>query len=570
MACLRRFAREGSQAAFATVVRRRIDMVYSAALRQVRDPAAAEDVTQGVFITLARKAAGLIDRDIVLSAWLLQATHLAALDALRRERRRQRHEQRAATMKADQTAPPPDDDGNWDDVRPVLDAAMSGLRENDRRAIALRFFEGRSIREIGLLQGISEEAARQRLWRAMERLREKLGARGVTPSAVGLASLLTAHVVQAAPASLADAATRAALAAAATKAAIPIGLKGAIHLMAWTKAQTVGAAVLATLLIGGTAATVVYVNRTPVARQVVLAPGTPRPVSTVAPLPLRNGSTTPIQTDARTRFNQAYALEPGRAMKHVQPPFIPERAAYLHSIDNLNMFDVAQTAQLYAFTWDGREASFTQWSASPDHLGLVIHDLLGVPRYKLEMAPADYNRPLPGDWVFRPGATLEEKFAELSRILAQEQHVGLRFEKPEGVRPVLVATGQLHYTPLNPKEAGAKDRMVHFYVGKPPRQTNGMAIGDRAGLFQAVGEALGREVIDETTRAASPATQPAPDDRRANTFLWSNHLPGRLTPEQRQEAADNIGRQLGLTFTPDERAVSYWAAVPVPESASTR
>ena len=90
MACLRAFAREGSQDAFATLVRRRIDMVYSAALRQVRDPATAEDVAQGVFMTLARKAAGLVDRNVVLSAWLLRATHLAALDALRRERRRQK------------------------------------------------------------------------------------------------------------------------------------------------------------------------------------------------------------------------------------------------------------------------------------------------------------------------------------------------------------------------------------------------------------------------------------------------------------------------------------------------
>lgn len=561
--CLRQFARDGSQAAFATLVWRRIDMVYSAALRQVRDPGTAEDVAQAVFITLARKAAGLVDRDVVLSAWLLRATHLAALDALRRERRRQRHEQRAATMKADQTVPPPDE-STWDDVRPVLDAAMSGLRESDRHAIALRFFEGRSVREIGLLQGISEEAARQRLWRAMERLRARLCTRGVSPSSAGLASLLSANVVHAAPASLADAATRAALSAAAAKSALPFGLKGAIHLMAWTKAQTVGATALAALLIGGTAASVIYVNRLPAARQVVLAPGTPQSAPVVsAPRPR---DTTPISADAKERLNRAYALGPGQVLKRVAPPFIPERAAYLRAFNNMFELDLTSSSQLYGFSWNGREAEFSQWSSGASRLGMVIHDLLHVPTYKLDMRPADYNRPVPGDWVFRNGATAPEQFADLSRILAAEEHLQLRFEKREGIRPVLVATGRLQYTPLNPEEPGAKDHLVHFYVGKPPRRTNGRAVGDRAGLFQAIGESLGREVIDESTL---PATRPAKGDWRANSYMWSNHLPAGLTPEQILQAANNIGRQLDLTFTADQRKVSYWSATPEPESAST-
>ncbi len=272
MACLRQFVHDRSQQAFATLVRRRIDMVYSAALRQVIDRAMAEDVTQTVFITLSSKAASLVHRDVVLSAWLYRATHLAALAALRQERRRRKHEQQAATMNAQNAMTEPDD-STWNDVRPLLDAALMDLSEKDRRAIALRYFEGRSMHEIGASQGISEDAARQRLWRATERLRARLTARGVTPTAGGLASVLACNLIHAAPATLANATTRAALSAAAAKAAIPLGLKGALQLMAWTKAQMTGAVVLATLLVGGTTATVIYVNRPPSERRIVLAPG---------------------------------------------------------------------------------------------------------------------------------------------------------------------------------------------------------------------------------------------------------------------------------------------------------
>src|SRR5689334_9652635 len=228
LACLRRFVRDGSQDAFAALVRRRIDLVYSAALRQVGDRPMAEDVTQTVFIALARKAGSIVDRDVVVSAWLLHATRLCALDALKRSRRRTKHEQRAAQMAGERQTQLEShaDERTWSEVRPLLDAAIAGLGETDRRAIVLRYLEDRSLREVGQVLGVSEEAARQRVWRAVERLRGRLGAKGAAVTAAALGPALAAHAVQAAPAALAATVSRAAITGAAAKVAIPLGWKG--------------------------------------------------------------------------------------------------------------------------------------------------------------------------------------------------------------------------------------------------------------------------------------------------------------------------------------------------------
>jgi len=563
MACLRQFVRDASQEAFTALVQRRIDMVYSAALRQVNDRALAEDVTQVVFITLARKAPDLVHRDVVLSAWLFRTTHLAALDALRRERRRRKHEQHAAMINPKKTITEPDE-STWDDVRPLLDAALMGLSEKDRRAIALRFFEGRSVREIGSLQGISEDAARQRLWRATERLRVKLATRGVTPSALGLASVLSAHAVQAAPASLADAAAHAAFSAVAAKAAIPLSLKGAIQLMAWTKAQMTGAVAVAALLVGGTTATVIYVNRPPTERQIVLTPGAPPPTIRAPGRPAV-APASPMTPDMKDRFDQAYALDPGQNLKHVQPPFIPERDAYFQSVDPHDMFNMKDTSSIHVFLSDGHHTDLNQWNAAKSTVGQVVHDVFGVPTYKLDMLPADYNRAVFGDWVVRRGVPLEAQFEGLSKVVLDEQQAQIRFEKREGIRPVLIATGRVTCKPLNPDDlqtSGMRTFLVHFYLGKPPKKPNGMAIGDRGGLLRAIGEALGREVIYDDPEKPAPATQ------GSLSYMWSNHLHGNLSQEQIAQAAKNIGDQLGLTFALDQRKVSYWSSLPPTESAS--
>jgi RNA polymerase sigma factor (sigma-70 family) len=210
---LREYIERRSEEAFAALVRRHLNLVYSVALRQVRSRPLAEDVAQSVFTDLARQAHRLAP-DTILAAWLYQVTRRTAIDVVRRESRRQLREQIAVemtNMNANAT--------DWTQIEPLLDEAMHALDDTDRAAVLLRYFEKKSLREVGATLGTSEEAAQKRVSRAVERLREFFAKRGVTVGASGLAVVISANAVQAAPAGLAAAISSAAVLAGTTIAA---------------------------------------------------------------------------------------------------------------------------------------------------------------------------------------------------------------------------------------------------------------------------------------------------------------------------------------------------------------
>lgn len=209
---LHAYAKNGSEDAFAELVRRHLDLVYGAALRRTgNDSHRAREVAQQVFTSLARNARKLAGHQ-ALHAWLHAATRNAALNLMISEARRRQRETEAlslATNVADPRA-----SLHWGLLRPVLDAAIDDLPEADRHIVILRFLEHRSFGEVGGILRLSEDAARMRVNRALEKLRIALARHGVTSTASALAAVVSSQPLMAAPAGLATTIATQALAAA--------------------------------------------------------------------------------------------------------------------------------------------------------------------------------------------------------------------------------------------------------------------------------------------------------------------------------------------------------------------
>jgi len=235
MALVREYARSNSEQAFATLVSRHVNLVYSVALRHVRDIHLAEEITQTVFILLARKAKSLSPKTI-LSGWLCRTARHVSANTLRIQCNRQLREQESQ-MQSILNEP---EHGIWDQMAPLLDEALNSLGEKEHDAVVLRFFDGKELKHVGAAMGTTEDAARMRVNRGLEKLREFFTNRGITLSAGAIAGAVSANSVQSAPAGLAATITAAALSGTAITTTAAIAATETIGMTTLQKTILVG------------------------------------------------------------------------------------------------------------------------------------------------------------------------------------------------------------------------------------------------------------------------------------------------------------------------------------------
>jgi RNA polymerase sigma factor (sigma-70 family) len=250
------YARTGAEAAFVQLVARHINLVHSAARRYTDSDAQAEEITQAVFLILARKA-GKLSEDTVLSGWLYQTARLTAANALKAEHRRQHREQEAYMQSQENET----DAVVWREIAPLLDDAMGRLNATDRTVLVLRFFERQTNAEVAAALGLAEGAVQRRVLRALEKLRASFAKQGVTHTAQAIAGTVTQNAVMIAPAGLLliiSANTGKGAAVAISTASL---VHGTLKTLAWAKYKTIIAYGTAAL-IAGTAVIIVLPKKT--------------------------------------------------------------------------------------------------------------------------------------------------------------------------------------------------------------------------------------------------------------------------------------------------------------------
>jgi RNA polymerase sigma factor (sigma-70 family) len=508
---LEQFARDHSEAAFTALVKRHIGLVHSVALRHTANPQHAQDITQVVFIILARKAATL-NRKTILPGWLYHTARLVAANFQRAEIRRIRRDQEVFMQSTLQESAP---DPLWPELSPLLDEAMSHLRASDRDALVLRYFQNKSLAEVGAAMGLAERTAQKRILRAIDKLRAYFAKRGVTNTADEIAKSISANSVQAVSPALVKAVAAIAIAKGATASTSILTLtKGALKIMAWTKAKTVIVTTVVALLAAA--------SITPYVWRYHLSPEA-----------------------WRHRFEAAYQLKDGEVIRYIKPPFIPERMTYYQTDDKRQSQLIPSGPGWMALQQAGNKLGWMIMGFGTNTLSLqqILKRPLEFRRYEFEAPPALLNLNLAGDWTIRTGIPREELLKALEPIILKTTGRKIHFEKQNVERDVIVA----HGTMKGDFQRGAG---VKIYA-EEAANFNGRN-GKLADLLGVIGEQLDTYVVNEAQA----------DNKGFFEFKYSPDTGASNMRNRRKELTDkvlkNVADQTGLTFTHEKRFVDVW------------
>ncbi len=517
IALLHEYVTRHSEAAFEELVMRRIGFVYSAALRQVREPLLAEEITQAVFIILAQKAGQLSEKNVLI-CWLFKTTRFVALAQIRAATKRRQREQEANMQSEIQKTA---SDLFWEQMSPLLDEALAALGEQDRRALLLRFFDNKSLAAVGHSLGLGEDAARKRVSRALEKLHRYFKRRGISSTTAIIAGEISTNSVQAAPLALAKFVTTTAMAKGAAASTSTLTLvKGALKIMAWAKVKTAVFTGIGILLVTST---------------------------TAALWDFHSG-----KDSWRNRFDAVYKLNDGEVLRYIPPPFIDERLKYYQSEDMLQNQAKAVPRGPDSFVF--RQNKNGQLQYSECFFGFKKHSLqqildapLGFWRYEFEASDGLLDLNLPGDWTILEGVDREDLLAALEPIIQKATGHRIHFEKRTVEREVIVAHG-LAQSPPGP------NAKIQIYAEKSNVGGGGMGHGNLQQLLGTVGEQVNFCVVNEAR--VNPLY--------ANLFDWAYYPDsnfskmGSRREELTEKVLQNLTRQTGLAFTHERRPVGIW------------
>ncbi len=523
---------KGDGGAMSELVRRYAPIVYAAARRQTHDPATAEDVCQAVFVTFARKC-GSIRSGASLGAWLLQAARYTSANAMKIQLRRKRHEQAAAQTRSEISAEldpavlltQGGSDSGWSEIRPVLDQAIARLAWADQTALVLRYFRGLSLSELATATGTTEEAARKRVSRAMDRLRKALSAAGVssaTCAGAALPGMLAIHAVEPAPAHV-------------------IAQSGAaagnfIHSGVWAMTG-------AKILIGSAAAAVVLAGVGITMSGIKPAIG----ANAIALADTTQPAAAPADADWREKVRQVYNLADGHFFKNVEEPFIPERQQLFHSL-NARAADTNPDANQLILEQqsDGtmRLKSYGQTSGGGG-VGVVGQRLLRLKPGQITGDDEVLGTAISGDWVVRARATPDQVIHGIAEIVSAKIGKDVIVKNSKVDLDVVVVHGTL-------SPAGGKDDVVtiHVDLGNGAGRSSSMSqSGSGFGFLIQLSQATGIQFRDETSGA-----------RQGYRFDMTGAIDGdKISDAALKDLIASLQKQTSLTFLRDKRPLAVWS-----------